>query len=403
MTNKEAYTFSSGAHAVQLDLIGKVRGLESAENYFNNLSDEMKIDKTYGALLNCYVRERLVDKTLSHFQKMKELGFASSPLPYNGLMCLYLKTKQAEKVPDVFSEMLKNGVSPDSFSYRICISSYGEQNDLGNMEKILKEMEGKSNIRKEWATYAIVANFFIKAGLNERALIFLKKAETMVNKDSVGYSHLISLYTSLGCKTEMMRLWECRKKISKKLINPDYVTMLGSLVKLGELEEGETLFKEWESSGNTYDFKVPNTLLIGLCQKGSVEKAESMLREIVQRGKTPPPNSWSIVAAGYIENQNMEKAFECMQEAMALRAESQGWMPKPNLTSSILSWLSENRDGEVVDAFVSSLKEMYHSQIRETIQAGKEVDEILARMKAAGIDEDGETSKILSLKNDKAE
>ena len=65
---------------MQLDLIGRVRGLDSAESYFNNLSDQDKIDKTYGALLNCYVREGLVDKSLSHMQIMREMGFAFTPL-----------------------------------------------------------------------------------------------------------------------------------------------------------------------------------------------------------------------------------------------------------------------------------------------------------------------------------
>lgn len=88
---------------MQLDLIGRVRGLDSAENYFNNLSDQDKIDKIYGALLNCYVREGNVDKSLSHLQKMKDVGFTFSPLIYNDIMCLYTNTGQIEKAPDVFS------------------------------------------------------------------------------------------------------------------------------------------------------------------------------------------------------------------------------------------------------------------------------------------------------------
>lgn len=410
MSSKELCPFSPSARAVQLDLIGQVRGLESAENYFNNMSAEEKIDKMYGALLNCYVRERVVDKSLSHLQKMKELGFASTPLPYNGLMCLYINTDQFEKIPDVLSEMQENGISPDNFSYRLCINSYGARSDLNSMEKILEEMESKSHIRIDWMTYSMVANFYIKAGLNEKALIFLKKAETKLHKDPLGYNHLISLYASLGSKAETMRLWERRKTASKKLINRDYITMLGSLVKLGELEDTEALLKEWESSGNCYDFRVPNTLLIGFCQKGLIEKAESMLRDIVEKGKTPTPNSWSIVAAGYIEKQNMEKAFECMKEAIAVLAENKGWRPKPKVISSILSWLGDNRDVEEVETFVSALKtvipmdrEMYHAQIRASIRAGKEVDGILDSMKADNIDEDEETRKILNLKHDKAE
>ncbi|KAK9269477.1 hypothetical protein L1049_001252 [Liquidambar formosana] len=99
MNSKGLCPFSPGDRAVQLDLTGSVQGLDAAESYFNNLDDKDKCAKAYGALLNCYIREGLVEKSVSHLQKMKEMGFASSPLTYNDLMCLYTNTGQFEKIP----------------------------------------------------------------------------------------------------------------------------------------------------------------------------------------------------------------------------------------------------------------------------------------------------------------
>ncbi|KAF8413892.1 hypothetical protein HHK36_001886 [Tetracentron sinense] len=411
MNNKGVCTFSPSDQAVQLDLIGKVRGLDSAESYFNNLSDQDKTDKTYGALLSCYVRERLTDKSLSHMQKMKELGFVSSSLTYNDLMCLYTNIGQYEKVHEVLTEMKDKGVSPDNFSYRICINSYGARSDLDGIEKLLEEMESQSHIVMDWTTYAMVANFYIKAGLTDKAIINLKKSEEKLRKkDALGYNHLISLYTNLGNKAEVLRLWGLEKVACKRSINRDYVTMLGSLVKLGELEEAEALLKEWESSGNSYDFRVPNTLLIGYSQKGLVEKAEAMLEDIIEKGKTPTPNSWGIVAAGYANKHNMEKAVECMKAALALHVGNEGWRPNPEVITSILSWLGDEGNLENVEAFVGLLKtvipmdrEMYHTLIKANIRAGKEVERVMESMKADQIDEDEETKKILSLTQDQAE
>ncbi|RVW93145.1 Pentatricopeptide repeat-containing protein, mitochondrial [Vitis vinifera] len=287
MSSKELCPFSPSARAVQLDLIGQNVSLISP----------------------------------SPIAEDEGVGFCFHSSPYNGLMCLYINTDQLEKIPDVLSEMQENGISPDNFSYRLCINSYGARSDLNSMEKILEEMESKSHIHIDWMTYSMVANFYIKAGLNEKALFFLKKAETKLHKDPLGYNHLIH-----------------------------YMQVSG--VKLND----------------------------------------------------------EIVEPGYIEKQNMEKAFECMKEAIAVLAENKGWRPKPKVISSILSWLGDNRDVEEVETFVSALKavipvdrEMYHAQIRASIRAGKEVDEILDSMKADKIDEDEETRKILSLKHDKAE
>ncbi|XP_057458541.1 pentatricopeptide repeat-containing protein At4g21705, mitochondrial-like [Lotus japonicus] len=403
MSSKGLCPILPGDRAVQLELIGRVRGLESAESYFQNLSDSDKTEKVHGALLNCYVMAGSVDKSLSQMQKMKDMGFVS-PLHYNNIMSLYTRTEQHEKVPDVLAMMKEDGVSPDIFSYRICLNSYGARSDLENMEKLLEKIETEGDIAVDWMTYSTVANFYVKAGLKDKALIYLKKCEDKAYKrDAVAYNHMISHYASLGKKKDMMRLWKLQKDNCKKQLNREYITMLGCLVKLGDLEEAEKLLGQWELSGNTYDFKVPNILLIGYSRKGLIEKAETMLRSMVDKGKTPTPNSWSIIASGHVAKENMEKAFQCFKEALAVLAENKGWRPKSDVVSSILSWVTDNRDIEEVEDFVNSLKkvmsmnrDMYLSLIKLYVRCGREVDGVLESMKADNIELDEEMEEILN-------
>ncbi|XP_039000863.1 pentatricopeptide repeat-containing protein At4g21705, mitochondrial-like [Hibiscus syriacus] len=151
--------------------------MNKKESYFNGLKDQDKTDKTYGALLNCYVRQRQTNKSLSHLRKMKELGFASTALTYNDIMCLYTNIGQHEKVPEVMKEMKEKNVSPDNFSYRICINSFGVMSNLKGMEENLTEVENQPPIKMDWNTYAVVANFYVKAGLTEKAIDQLKKSK----------------------------------------------------------------------------------------------------------------------------------------------------------------------------------------------------------------------------------
>ncbi|OMP04650.1 hypothetical protein COLO4_09410 [Corchorus olitorius] len=401
--SSNGYKFSSSDSAVQLNLIGRVHGLISAKSFFSSLKEEDKCVQTYGALLSCYVQEGLVDESLSHVKKMKEMGFLTSPLTYNDIMCLYTKTGQLEKVPDVLLEMKRNGVSPDIFSYRVCINSYGARADYNSMGKVLEEMNSKRDIKMDWLTYSVVANYYIKGGLKEKGIYYLKECEKLC-KTAEGFNHLISLYATLGIKDETKRLWALQKVKCKKQANIDYIIMLGSLVKLGELEEAEKLLEEWELSYKTFDFRVPNALLIGYCQRGLVEKAEAKLQDIIKRRKTASASSWSIIVSGYIYNNNLEKAFECFNEALAVQAENRDWRPKESLISSILSWLGENGEVEDAEAFVNSLKsrvpinrQMYHALLKAYVRNGKEVDGLLESMKNDKIDEDEETMKIISL------
>ncbi|KAH7653366.1 TPR-like protein [Dioscorea alata] len=407
MKDKGHVPFTPGDHAVVLDLIGRVRGLASAESYFNGMHERDKTEKTYGALLNCYVRECLVEKSLSHLQKMKEMGLATSALTYNDIMCLYTNTGQHEKVPSVLAEMKENGVLPDNFSYRICINSYGTRSDINGMEKLFEEMEHQPQIVVDWNTYSVVANIYIKAGLCEKAIAILKKYEEKLEKrNGLCYNHLVSLYGNLGMKSDIKRIWEIQKLNGVKLINRDYTTMIGTMVKLGDLLEAEILLKEWETSGNACDFRVPNVLLIGYRNKGLLEKAEELLDDFLKKGKQPPASSWGIVAAGYATNGETSKAYECMKNALCMYAPNTGWEPKDHVIDDILHWLGYEGAPADVETFVNLLKiacpmnrTMYHTLIRANVRCGKPVKEILKNMKADGIDENEETKEILNSKS----
>ncbi|KAL7103608.1 hypothetical protein ACP275_08G190200 [Erythranthe tilingii] len=398
-----SFKLSPSDKAVHLDLVGVVHGLEAAEGYFGNLPKEDKNEKTYGALLSCYVRSSLLSKALVHIQTMKEIGYGGTSLTYNNLMVLYKKVGQLEKIPEILSEMRNYGVAPNNFTYRVCISSFGERSDLIGMEKLLEEVELENGgLSLDWATYSIAAYFFVKGNEKEKALTCMKKLEQKLEKDAIGYNHLISLYAHIGDKNEMMRLWALQKVVCKKQINRDYITILGSLVKIEEFEAAEEVLAEWDSCCHTYDFRVPNVLLIGYCQKGQVEKSELMLRNIVERGKKPIPNSWSIVASGYVDNGNMEKAFECMKEALAVKGDKLKWMPKPGLVTRLLHWIGDKGGIEEVEAFVCSLRtvipvnrQMYHALIRASVRVGRDASWVLEMMKSDGIVVDDETFNIL--------
>ncbi|TKV93061.1 hypothetical protein SEVIR_9G201700v4 [Setaria viridis] len=344
-------------HAVHLDLIGEIHGVGAAETYFNNLSDNDKTEKPYGALLYCYTRELLVDKALAHFQKMKELGFLFSTLPYNNLMGLYTNLGQHERVPSVMAEMKSNGIIPDNFSYRICINSYGARADIFGLENTLEEMECEPQIVVDWNTYAVVANNYIKGNLREKAYSALQKAESKLDKrNSESYNHLISLYCHLGDKSEVKRLWALQMSNCKRHINKDYMTMLAVLVKLDEIEEAESVLKEWESSGNAFDFHVPNILLTGYRQKDLLDKAEMLLDDFLKRGKVPPPSSWAIVAIGYAEKGHVVKTYELTKNALRVYTPNSGWIPSSSMIEMILQYLRDEGELKDVETFVDLLK-----------------------------------------------
>ncbi|KAL0305750.1 UNVERIFIED_CONTAM: Pentatricopeptide repeat-containing protein, mitochondrial [Sesamum radiatum] len=337
MRTTGTYIFTPVQHAVQLDLIGKVHGYLQAERYFNSLSEH--------------------EKTVT----------------YNDIMCMYSSIGQNDKVPEVFNQMKENNVQPDNLSYRICINSLGVGSDIEGLEKVLTEMETDAHIVMDWNTYTVVANFYSKAGLKSKANIVLKKAEGRLdNKDGLGYNHLISLHAQLGNRDDVFRLWRLKQKSSKKCLNRDYKNMVESLVRLDELEVAEKVLKEWESSGNCYDFRVPSVLIVGHIEKGFCKKAEALLEHLMEMGKATTPNIWGRLATGYFEKGEMENAFKSLRVALSLHDSSK-------------------------EIKLEDKRRTYHSLLKAYVASGKEVDRLLDTMKLDNYEEDEETLKILSL------
>ncbi|GJM91136.1 hypothetical protein PR202_ga07482 [Eleusine coracana subsp. coracana] len=306
---------------------------------------------------------------------MKELGFVFSPLSYNNIMGLYTNLGQHEKVPSVIAEMKSNGIIPDNFSYRICINSYGTKADFFGMENTLEEMECEPQIVVDWNTYAVVARYYIKGDLREKAYSALQKAEAKIDqRDPDAYNYLISLYGQLGDKSEVKRLWVLQMSNCKRHINNDYNTMLAALMKLDELAEAEALLKEWESSGNAFDFRVPNVLLTGYRQKGLLDKAEMLLDNFLKKGKQPPSSSWTIVAIGYADKGDAAKAYEMMKNALRVYNPDSGWVPRPSMIEMILKYLGDEVELKDVESFIDLLKVV--------VPMNSEMTEALSRARA---------------------
>jgi pentatricopeptide repeat protein len=288
---------------------------------------------------------------------MKELGFVFSALPYNDIMSLYTNIGQHERVPSVMAEMKSNGIVPDNFSYRICINSYATRADFFGLENTLEEMECEPQIVADRSTYAAVERHYIKGNLREKAYAALQKAEEKMDKqDSDAYRDLIFLYGHLGDKSEVKRLWALQMSNSKRYFNMDYINMLAVLVKLDEISEAEDLLKEWESSNNVLDFRVPNVMLTGYCQKGLLDKAEALLDSFLIKGKMPPSTSWAIVAIGYTEKGDVARAYELTKNALYMYAPNSGWIPEPSMIEMILKYLGDEREVKDVEAFIDLLK-----------------------------------------------
>ncbi|KAL4585252.1 hypothetical protein LXL04_009868 [Taraxacum kok-saghyz] len=349
MNNKPYLDVSHKSISIELDLISKVYGLKQAEDYFNKIPNNSRVWQVYGALLNCYAESKSLEKAESTMQKLRELGYSKS-LTYNVMMGLYSTMLQYEKLDILMNEMEQKGIRIDKFTYGIRLNAYAKTSEIPKMEKLLLKMEADPEIQMEWHAYTTVANGYLKSGDQEnvkKAVNLLKKSEYLIrpSQKKIAYEILLTLYATAGRKSDVYRVWELYKNMGK-FYNHGYSCMMSSLAKLDCVDDVAKLYEEWERGCVNFDFQIPNLVITVYCKKGLLEKAEELVKRLVEGGHEPNSSTWSRMALGYVKSGGMEKAVEAMRKSIL--GSYKGWSVDTVTISMILEYL--DRNGKIDEA-----------------------------------------------------
>ncbi|XVF55943.1 hypothetical protein PTKIN_Ptkin06aG0076100 [Pterospermum kingtungense] len=357
MSDKRYFPLTSSDVAIRLDLIAKLRGIEHAENYFNSLSKQVKGLEVYSSLLNCYTRIRSVEKAEAILQRMRNLGFDRSTLIFNNLLRLYYKIGNYMKMDSLMYEMKEKGIACNTTTYCTFLSAYGAQCNVDGIDKVLQMAESDSNLDLQCSLYTIAADAYIKAGHFEKASLMLKKSEELLGGRGIAYDHLLTHYTSLGKKEEVLRIWELYKK-RMKVHNKGYTAMITSLLKFDDIETAEKIFDEWESQTPqtlSYDIRIPNFMLGVYSRKGLLEKFETLVNRIILKGKKPNFMSWYYFAMALLRENRMEEAVEAMTEAILKLNSGSWWKPCEESLAACLKCLKGEGDTDKGEKFIKLL------------------------------------------------
>ncbi|XP_051122856.1 pentatricopeptide repeat-containing protein At1g02150 [Andrographis paniculata] len=372
MNNRpELYRITTSDTAIQLDLIAKVHGVESAEQYFMKLPDALKDKRIYGSLLNAYVRARMREKAESLMDKIRYSGYAIHALPYNVMMTLYANLKDHNKIESLIWEMKEKGVVLDTYSYNIWLSSCGSQGSLEKMEQAFEQMQLDDAINPNWTTFSTMATMYIKFGHLGKAKSCLREMEIRITgRDRIPYHYLISLYGSVGDNEEVYRIWKIYKATFVNITNFGYHTMISALVRVDDINGAEQIYEEWLSVKSLYDPRVANLLLSSYVKKGLSEKAEAFFDDMVKMGGRPNAMTWEILSENHIRNTEISEALYCMENAASAEG-SMSWKPKPVNVCAILKICDRRDDDASRHALTEILKragclddEVYMSNIK---------------------------------------
>lgn len=272
---------SSSYHALRLELIADVKGIDMAENYYASLHDDIENPKIYGALLNSYCQHKMEEKAITLFSKMKELKLDKA-WDYNYMMLLFMKLGDPRKMFTYYQEMRAADIPPDmsTFKYLCCISL----DDIISVEEVIKEMED-AKVKVTWKMYMDMVFYYKSEGAIDKTLIAIKKAEeNMDRRNRVFYYSLITCYAEAGNLTETMRMWRLLESSFPKLTNNCYYNIIGALKILKDFDGMKYLFEEWELECISYDVKLLNLMMEASLNSRNVNEVERLKRKGIHMG-----------------------------------------------------------------------------------------------------------------------
>ncbi|KAL1308652.1 hypothetical protein HN51_050645 [Arachis hypogaea] len=358
MNNKpERFSVSSSDAAIQLDLISKVHGVSSAEEYFLSLADKLTDRRTYGALLNVYVRYRMKEKAEALFDKMRSKGYAVHSLPFNVMMTLYVNLKVYDKVDMLASEMRGKNIRLDIYSYNIWLSSCGSRGSIEKMEEVFDQMVKDPKIVPNWTTFSTMATMYINMNMFEKAVGCLRKVESRIKgRDRVPFHYLLSLYGSVGKKDDVYRVWSTYKSMFATIPNLGYHAIIASLVKLDDIEGAEKIYEEWLSTSSTYDPRITNLLIGCYVKKGNTDKALGFFRQMTEGGGIPNSKTWEIICSGHIADERISDALSCFKEAFVADVLNK-WRPRATNFSAFFKLCQDKDDTTSAEVLTGLLRQ----------------------------------------------
>ncbi|CAI9104096.1 OLC1v1002709C2 [Oldenlandia corymbosa var. corymbosa] len=276
MVSREEYDITDSDHAIRIDLMTKVFGINAAERYFEGLPPSAKTAETYTALLHSYAACKLTERAEDLFERTKEANLSLSAVTYNELMTLYTSVGQLDKIPSIYEEMERQEVAPDLFTYNLLLSSSAASLNIDEVQRILEKMSGQSDPDESWLRYINLVKVYISSGqlVNSDCNSLVESEKSITQREWITYDFLVILYGGMGNKDKLDQIWKSLISTKQKMIGRNYACIIASYLMLGHSKDVKEILQQWKQSTTTeFDVSVCSRLLSAFGEVGLSEEA----------------------------------------------------------------------------------------------------------------------------------
>lgn len=253
------------------------------------------------ALMVAYCKCNDMDSAVTSFSMMPG---GSDVISWTALISGYLQNGGAARAVDLFRQMIREGVSPNSFTYSVILTAHPFVSPSVVHAQVIKtSYEGLSTVGT-----ALLDTYF-KQGNPDAAT---KTFDSILEKDIVSWSAILAGYAQIGDSERAIKVF---MKLGREgSIRPNEYTF-SSVINActgptSGAEQGRQLHGCSIKSGFSCALVVSSALVTMYAKRGNIENAN----KVFQRQRERDSISWNSMISGYAQHGDGKKALETFEE-----------------------------------------------------------------------------------------
>ncbi|KAK9075979.1 hypothetical protein SSX86_004309 [Deinandra increscens subsp. villosa] len=278
------YRPSSAIYVKLIVMLGKCKQPEKANSLFQAMIDEGCIvnQESYTALLSAYSRSGLFRKAFSILDEMRNTPNCHPDVyTYSILIKSCLHFHEFDKVQSLLSEMVSQGIKPNTVTYNTLIDAYGKAKRFVEMESTLVEMlrqrESKPDV---WTMNSTLRAFGGSGQIETMEKCYEKFLCAGIQPNIKTFNILLDSYGKSGNYKKMSAVMEYMQKYHFSWTLVTYNIVIDAFGRAGDLNQMEFLFRLMQSESIKPNCVTLCSLVRGYAQAGKAEKIGGLMRYI---------------------------------------------------------------------------------------------------------------------------
>ncbi|KAJ7548198.1 hypothetical protein O6H91_07G002300 [Diphasiastrum complanatum] len=295
---------SCNSYASALKACSKLKTLACGSFVHSLIIDQgLKQDLQLGFhLVEFYIKCGCVRDAQEVFDELRDRDVRT----WSSMILAYAKSGRPEKALEVFSQMQRQGITPNEFTYVGVLKACSTLPSLEQGKEVHAQI-----IKQGLGSHAIVGNTLVDMYSKCGCLIHAREVfDQMSSRNVVSWNAMIGGYAKGGQGEKGLELFEKMQCEGLKPNEVTYVGVLNACASLSDLKKGKEVHSQILLDGFVSNIFVASTLIDMYAKCGSINDARKVFDKMPVRTVVP----WTSMIMAYVRDGWSREALELYQQ-----------------------------------------------------------------------------------------